>query len=44
MVDSALTGTPMMALCGKVWVPSRDPTRFLICPACKQIYDSLPEG
>lgn len=44
IVDSAVTGTPVVALCGKVWVPSRDPQRFPVCPECKEIYESLPEG
>jgi hypothetical protein len=43
-MDSAVNGTAMRALCGKVWVPSRDPERFPICPECKEIYESLPEG
>ena len=34
-------GTPVRALCGKVWVPSRDPKRFPVCPECKEIYDSI---
>jgi hypothetical protein len=44
IVDSAVTGTPVIALCGKVWVPSRDPKRFPVCPDCKRIYESLPSG
>jgi len=44
IMDSAVNGTPMMALCGKVWVPSRDPKRFPVCPECKQIYESLADG
>ena len=44
IVDSAVSGTPVVALCGKVWVPSRDPKRFPVCPECKEIYESLPEG
>jgi Protein of unknown function (DUF3039) len=44
IVDSAVTGIPVVALCGKVWVPSRDPKRFPVCPECKEIYESLPEG
>lgn len=28
-------GTPMQALCGKQWVPSRDPDRFPLCPTCE---------
>ena len=44
IVESSVMGTPMVALCGKVWVPSRDPQRFPVCPECKKIYESLPEG
>ena len=44
IVDSAVTGTPVIALCGKVWVPNRDPKRFPVCPDCKRIYESLPKG
>ena len=44
IVDSAVTGTPVIALCGKVWVPNRDPKRFPVCPDCKRIYESLPQG
>jgi hypothetical protein len=41
---SALTGKPVVALCGKVWVPGRDPSRFPVCPACKAIYESMTGG
>jgi Protein of unknown function (DUF3039) len=44
IVDSAVTGNAVVALCGKVWVPSRDPKKFPVCPDCQRIYDSLPEG
>lgn len=44
ILESALTGEPVIALCGKVWVPGRDPQRFPVCPACKEIYESLPGG
>ena len=30
-----------MALCGKIWVPNRDPQKFPVCPICKEIYDGL---
>jgi len=39
-----VTGTPVTALCGKVWVPSRDPKRYPVCPTCKEIYGMLPPG
>jgi Protein of unknown function (DUF3039) len=44
IVESAVTGVPVVALCGKVWVPSRDPQRYPVCPTCKEIYDQLPKG
>jgi hypothetical protein len=44
IVDSTVSGTPVVALCGKVWVPSRDPKRFPVCPDCKRIYESIPRG
>ena len=39
ILESAVTGEPVIALCGKVWVPGRDPGRFPVCPACKEIID-----
>ena len=44
IVESAVTGTPVIALCGKVWVPNRDPGRFPVCPECKEIYESMSGG
>jgi len=41
IMDSAMSGKPVIALCGKVWVPGRDPSKFPVCPTCKQIYDGL---
>lgn len=34
-------GTPVRALCGKVWVPSRDPSRYPVCPECAKIREQL---
>jgi hypothetical protein len=42
-MQSLVEGTPLQALCGKVWVPSRDPKRFPVCPECKEIFESLSE-
>ena len=36
-VRSVVEGTPIEALCGKRWIPSRDPERYPICPACKEL-------
>jgi len=44
IVESAVTGTPVVALCGKVWAPSRDPQRYPVCPTCKEILDMLRPG
>jgi hypothetical protein len=44
LTEAMVMGTPVVALCGKVWVPSRDPEKFPICPDCKQIWESLPGG
>jgi hypothetical protein len=42
-MQSMVEGTPLRALCGKIWVPSRDPKRFPVCPQCKEIYEALPD-
>jgi hypothetical protein len=34
-------GIPIVAICGKVWVPTRDPSGFPICPKCKEMFDQL---
>jgi hypothetical protein len=39
ITEALVLGTPVKALCGKVWVPSRDPSRFPICPTCKEIFE-----
>ena len=44
ILESALTGEPVVALCGTVWVPGRDPNKFPVCPVCKEIYDGLRPG
>jgi len=41
ILESALTGKPVRALCGKKWTPGRDPEKFPVCPQCKEIYESL---
>lgn len=43
IMEAMVTGTPVKALCGKKWIPTRDPERFPICPSCKEIYESLRE-
>jgi hypothetical protein len=39
VMDARLNGTPLTALCGYVWVPSRNPLILPVCPKCKDVYD-----
>lgn len=41
ILESAVTGKAVKALCGKKWVPNRDPEKFPICPTCKEIHAGL---
>jgi hypothetical protein len=41
LTEAMVMGTPVVALCGKVWVPSRDPERFPVCPECKDAWENL---
>ncbi|HEY3942430.1 MAG TPA: DUF3039 domain-containing protein [Acidimicrobiales bacterium] len=37
VVEGIVNGTAVVALCGKIWVPGRDPKRYPLCPTCKEI-------
>ena len=41
IVESAVTGKAVRALCGNKWIPSRDPEKYPICPTCKEIFAGL---
>lgn len=41
IAESRLTGRPVVALCGKVWVPKKDPSNYPICPDCKRIFEEM---
>ena len=44
LLAAMLTGEPLTALCGKVWVPSKFAEQDrTVCPECKDLYDALPE-
>jgi len=43
ITEALINGTPIMALCGKIWVPSRNPENYQTCPECKDIYETLLE-
>ena len=40
VVEGIVTGTAVKALCGKIWVPGRNPQRYPICPTCKEIAEA----
>ena len=44
LTEAMVMGTPVVALCGKIWVPSRNPEKYPVCPECKEIWDSMPEN
>ena len=39
VLEARVYGTPVEALCGHRWIPSRDPLKLPVCTACKEIYD-----
>ena len=39
VLQARIEGTPLEALCGHVWVPSRDPKQLPMCQKCKDVYD-----
>ena len=41
LTESAVTGKPVIALCGKRWVPTRDAKKYPVCPTCREIYGKL---
>lgn len=41
VMKARVEGTPVEALCGHTWVPSRDPQNYPVCPRCKEAYRQL---
>ena len=39
VLEALVNGTPLTALCGHTWVPSRDPQKYAICPKCLEMYE-----
>ncbi|HNV11073.1 MAG TPA: DUF3039 domain-containing protein [Propionibacteriaceae bacterium] len=44
LTEAMVMGTPVVALCGKVWVPTRNPEKFPVCPECKEIWEGFKPG
>jgi hypothetical protein len=41
VAEAVVMGWPVIALCGKMWVPFRDPSKYPICPTCEEIYAKM---
>ena len=41
VTEGYVLGTPVLAICGKLFIPSRDPEKFPLCPICKEIAEAL---
>lgn len=41
VTEAIITGKPCTALCGKTWVPSRDPKKYPLCPTCREVAESM---
>ena len=41
VTEGYIMGTPVIALCGKEFIPFRNPEKLRICPSCKEIMDAL---
>jgi hypothetical protein len=39
VLEARIYGTPIEALCGHKWVPSKDPKNLPVCEPCKEIYE-----
>lgn len=41
VTEGYVMGTLVQALCGKVFIPSKNPERLKVCPICKEIVEAL---
>jgi hypothetical protein len=41
VTEGYIMGTPVIALCGKVFIPSKNPEKLRVCPICKEIVEAL---
>lgn len=38
---AAVEGKPVMALCGKIWVPYRNPASYPVCATCSEMMELI---
>ena len=41
IMEAFVNGVPIMALCGKIWVPTRDGENYPVCPECVEVYNQI---
>jgi hypothetical protein len=41
ITEGYVLGTPVIAICGKIFIPSRNPERLRVCPICKEVMNSV---
>lgn len=41
ILQAGFDGDELEALCGKRFIPNRDPRKFQICPSCKEILEHM---
>lgn len=41
IVRAFVNGDAIQALCGKIWVPTRDAAEFPVCERCKEVYKRI---
>lgn len=41
VTEGYVMGRPVLAICGVLFVPTRDPKKFPICPECKELAEAL---
>jgi hypothetical protein len=44
VLEARVLGTPVTALCGYVWVPSKDPKQLPVCQKCADIYNGVRDA
>jgi hypothetical protein len=40
-LEGLVNGVPVIALCGKIWIPTQDGEKFPKCSKCVEIYEQL---
>ena len=44
LMAAMVNGTPVVAHCGKVWVPTQNPEKYTVCPDFNEILESHNPG